>query len=259
MRSEEIDLGAYFKIIRKRLWLIIACVTCCTALAAFYSYSTYVPVYQASTKLIVNQSGETDPLGRQMMNLGAIGGGGGSTGSINTYKEIIRTPIIMDKVVGRYPHLDVSAGHLMATVNAYALNNTEVMVISTTDYSHERAVMIVNAVSDVFQAEIPKISEVNQVIILTEAQVQQNPQPINEKQNTYIILGFMASLIMSIGIVILLDSLDDSVKTDEDVRAVLGLSILSSIPKVTDRRTPGTRRASKTPQKGEGSYAAIKS
>ncbi|TLS49381.1 lipopolysaccharide biosynthesis protein [Paenibacillus antri] len=250
MRSDEIDVRVYFTMIKRRLWLIVVCVASFTTLAAWYSYQNYVPLYEAHTKLIVNDASEADPFGRQLMN---IGGGGANSGLIDTYKEVIRTPIIMDKVVQRYPNLGVSSEYLMSAVRVAALNNTQVMIFSIVDYSHERAVSIVNAITDVFQAEIPHISPVNSVVVLTEAKMESDPQPINEKQNTYIVLGFMASLILSVGAVILLDSLDDTLRTEDDIREALGIPTLSSIPKLEKRRR------SKAKNVGEGSYAAVKS
>ncbi|WP_309121680.1 Wzz/FepE/Etk N-terminal domain-containing protein [Paenibacillus sp.] len=248
MRSDEIDVKVYFTMVKRRLWLIVVCVASFTTLAAWYSYQNYVPMYEAHTKLIVNDASEADPFGRQQMNIG----GGANSGLIDTYKEVIRTPIIMDKVVQRYPNLGVSSEHLMSAVRVAALNNTQVMIFSIVDYSHERAVLIVNAITDVFQAEIPRISPVNSVVVLTEAKMEADPEPINEKQNTYIVLGFMASLILSVGGVILLDSLDDTLRTEDDIREALGIPTLSSIPKLEKRRR------SKTKNIGEGPYAAVK-
>ena len=256
MKSQEIDLGVYVRMIVRYWWLVGISVVVCTSLAAYYSYANYVPMYQASTKLVVNSAGSPDPLG-QFDSIGSIGGlgvGGGGGGSIDLYREIIRTPIIMDKVVQMYPDLDVSAEYLMTAVSAYALNGTEVMVITATDFGHERAVLIANAVTKVFQTEIPKISGTGDVIILTEAKVRANPNPINEKQNTYIVVGFMASLIASAGIAILLDSFDTTLKRVEDIEKALDLPTLASIPELKPRRSSALGRAVGT--KGDASRAA---
>jgi len=249
MKSEEIDLKVYFVMIKKWLWLIALVVTAFTALAAWYSYKTYVPVYHAQTKIIVN-AGNSDPFSQQTINIGT---GSMESGLISTYKEIIRTPFIMDKVVQLNPNLEVSSDYLTRIVDVYALNNTQVVIIAVNDYSHERAVMIANAITRVFQAELPNISEGKSVVILNEAKMSANPQPINEKQNTYIILGFMASLILSVGAVILLESLDDKLRTEEDVAEALGIPTLAYIPKMTKRKLKPKKKVG-----GGTAYAPVK-
>lgn len=253
MASKEIDLLAYVTIIKKRFWLIVTFVTVCTFAAAVYSSYNYVPMYSAATKLVVNQTVQLDQLGKEQMDFGAIGV---NIGLINTYKEIIKTPAIMDKVIQRHPELNLTADQLISMVNVSALNDTQVMAITATDVSHQRAVLIVNAVSQVFQAEISKILKVDNVAILTEAKMKEHPQPINKKQNTYIILGFMGSFIAAIGIVLLLDALDDTIKTEDDIQQILGISTLSMISKM---KKQDVRKPKKTSLKqiGERAYASI--
>ena len=250
MGSDEIDLRVYLQVIKKRIWWIVVFVLVCTILAAFYSYSNYVPLYQASTKLIVNDASEPDPFGGQIVSLGI---GGANSGLIDTYKEIIRTPVIMDKVVQRFPHLGVSAEYLMAIVNVAALNNTQVMVISVTDVSHERAVMIVNAITEVFRSEIPSISKVSSVVVLNDAKLRSRPQPINEQQNAYVVLAVLASLIVSVGFALLLDSMDDTMRSEADIQAALGVPMLASVPKLK----PNRRRKLKK-EGGDSPYASLR-
>lgn len=254
MEHKEIDLGSYIRIIKKRLWLIVLCVFISTLSMAVYSYYDYQPIYQASTKLIVNKTMEMDQLGKEQMDFGAIGI---NIKLIDTYKEIIKTPAIMDKVVQRYPDLNLSAEELISKVNVYALNDTQVMTITAYDSSYERAVLIVNAVSDVFQTEIPKIMKVDNVAILNIAIMTDHPQPLNKKQNQYIILSFVASLMLAIGIVFLLDSLDDTLKTEKDIQLVLGISTLSMIPKMKKRELKLKKKKKSSKRAGEGLYASI--
>ena len=255
MKSEDIDLREYLRIVRRRLWLIVLIVLTCTIGAAYFSYNTYVPLYAAQTKLYVNSADAADPFSRGVMNIGQMSSGGGV---IETYKEIIRTPIIMDKVVDRYPQLDASTEELIRSVSVHALNNTSVMIISVTGLSHERAVMMVNAITDVFITELPKISPGHSAVLLTEAKMSANPDPVNEQRNTYIILAFMASLIVSVGIAILLDVLDDRIKDEADVVRVLGVSTLASVPKTRLRSGRARSRKGTQGRIGEEAYAAVK-
>lgn len=255
MKSEDIDLREYFRIVRRRFWLILLIVPACTAGAAYFSYSTYVPLYAAQTKVYVNQAEAADPFNRGVMMIGQKSAG---NGVIDTYKEIIRTPIIMDKVVARYPQLEASTDELIRSVSVHALNNTSVMIISVTGFSYERAVMMVNAITDVFVTELPKISPGHSAVLLTEAKLSAYPEPVNEQHNTYILLAFMGSLILSVGITILLDVLDDRIKDETDVLRVLGVSTLAVVPKTRLRSGRARSRKGTQGRIGEEAYAAVK-
>lgn len=255
MKSEDIDLREYLRIVRRRFWLIAFIVLACTFAAAYYSYQTYVPLYAAQTKLYVNNADAADPFSRGIMNIGPMSAGGGV---IDTYKEIIRTPIIMEKVIERYPQLEASSDELIRGVSVFALNNTSVMIISVTDYSHERAVMKVNAITDVFVTDLPKISPGHTAVLLTEAKLSGNPSPVNEQHYRYIVLAFMASLIASVGLAILIDSMDDRIKNEADVVRVLGVSTLASVPKTKLRAGRSRSRKGSQGRIGEEAYAAVK-
>lgn len=229
------ELKEYVRIIKKRLWFIVLCVVLSTVTTAVYSYYNHKPIYHAHTKLIVNKTVEQEQLGKEQMDFGAIAI---NIRLIETYKEIIKTPAIMDKVVQRYPDLQVTSDQLIQAINVSALNNTQVMSISTVDLSYERAAKIVNAVSEVFKAEIPKIMKVDNVAVLTLAKTNEKPRPIDYKTNQYIIISFAVSLMFALGIVFLLEFLDDTVKSEEDIEAVLGLPTLSLIPVAKKEASP---------------------
>ncbi|OPH56702.1 hypothetical protein BC351_27560 [Paenibacillus ferrarius] len=250
----EINLKEYLMIIKKRMWLIIGCVLAVTILTAMYTTSHYQPIYQASTKLIVNKTVEQDQSGKEQIDYGAIGV---NLALMNTFKEIIRTPAIMDKVVQRFPDLNVSTDQLISIVNVSNLNETQVMTISARHFSHEKAVKIANAVSDVFQTEIPKIMKVDNVTILNRAKSQDNPIPINQKSNQYIILSFIVTLAAMVGLILLLDALDDTLKTDKDIREIFESPTLAYIPKAKERdKELRTNRNPKSRKKtGETPYA----
>jgi capsular polysaccharide biosynthesis protein len=221
------ELKSYLKMIKKRLWLIVLIVVVSTLTTAYYSTRNYIPLYQASTQLIINSTVTADALGNQQMDLGAISI---NMSLVSTYIEIIKTPAILDEVVRRYPELDLSTQGLQRTLRVSALNNTQVMTIRTVDYSYERAARIVNAVADVVKTEIPRIMKVNNVEILSVADINDYPPPINQPSYMTIVISFAVSLMVSIGLVFLLELMDDTMKTRKDIQDTLGLPTLATIP-----------------------------
>ncbi|WNQ12668.1 Wzz/FepE/Etk N-terminal domain-containing protein [Paenibacillus aurantius] len=249
----DINIKEYLFILKKRLWILVLFIAGGTVLASLYSSTNYRPVYLASTKLIVNKTVTEEQLGRQEIDYGAIGV---NIGLISTYKEIIKTPAIMDKVVQRYPDLNLTSEQLIGMINVSSLNDTQIMTIAAQYYSYDKAATIVNAVSEVFRTEIPKIMKVDNVTILNPAKSKEHPVPINKKSNQIILLGFVGSFVAAVGLILFLEAMDDTLKTDEDVRTIFRQPALAVIPRMKAKERRPASRVQSREKAGETTYAA---
>lgn len=235
----ELDLRDYLRIIRKRLWLIIVIVAVVTAGTGFFTYMVMQPIYQASTKLIVNKGNE--PFGVSQLDLNTVNL---NIRLIETYKEIIKTPAIMDIVAEEHPEFRLTSEQLTGKIRVNSVNNTQVMTLMVTDPSHNKAVDIVNAVSAVFIRVIPTLMNVDNVSLLSAAAYASNPAPVKPDPLLNMAVGFILSFIAAVGIVLLYEYLDDSFKTESDVHRYLGLPTLAMIPKVQDEDLVSLRQSS---------------
>lgn len=222
------ELKQYWSIVRKRLWLIALLVIVSGTATGLYSYLYADKQYEASTKLVVNQKKETSALSAQL-ELAAINS---NIELIKTYKEIIKTPRIMDKVAAQYPDIGLTSDQLIKKVSVSAVNDTQVMSVTAGDVSYVQAAKIVNAVSKVFQQEVPLILQVDNVSILNEASLKAKPAPVSPKPNLNIAISLVLSLMIGLGITFLIDYLDDTIKTEEDVVEVFGVRALTLIPRM---------------------------
>lgn len=225
------ELKQYWNIVKKRLWLVVLLIVTVCLAAGAYSFYLAQPTYQASTKLIVNQTRDSAQSGTPV-DMNSINS---NIQLVKTYKEIIKTPRIMDKVVERFPELNATSGELMNKINVSSVNDTQVMSLSAVDYSYERAAHIVNAVSIVFQEEIPLLFTIDNVSLLNEADPTRTPAPISPNPVMNMTVAFLLSLLLGVGGAFLLEYLDDSLKTEEDIAAVLQLPTLAAIPQMQNR------------------------
>lgn len=224
---EEIDLKDMMKVIGKRIWLMVSIVIVCTVGAAVISYTLLTPVYEASTKLIVNQS--ADVLPNQQININDINT---YIKLIDTYKEIILTPRILDLVVEEHPEFHLTPEQLASKLEVSSVNGTQVMTVKVQDESYDRAVEIVNAVSKTFQKEILSIMRVDNVTILNEAKHNVNAKPVKPNPMLNIAIAFVVSLMMALGLVFLLEYMDDTMKSEDDIQQVLELPTLAVIARM---------------------------
>jgi capsular polysaccharide biosynthesis protein len=250
----EIDLRIYITLFKKYLWLIVLLVFTSTTGAAIYSNYNYQPIYQASSKLIINNQPRADLLGKDPMNLASMAV---NVTMINTYKEILKTPSIMEKVVLRHPDLNMSPEQLISKISITAINDTQLMAIIAIDSSHERAVRMANYVSETFQTEVPKVMKIDSnIAILDKAKEMDNPKPINQKSSRNIVLAAAASLVVAVCIILFLDSLDDTMKTVKEVCSVFDAPALAMIPKMKESKWKLRKRNKSEEKLGETSYAA---
>ncbi|WP_010270046.1 YveK family protein [Paenibacillus senegalensis] len=244
-----LELKQYWYIVRKRLWLVVLLIITACLAAGVYSFYLVQPKYQASTKLIVNQARDSTQMAAPV-DMNSISS---NIQLVKTYKEIIRTPRIMDKVVDRFPELKATSGELMEKVNVSSVNDTQVMSLTAVDHSYERAAQIVNAVSVVFQEEIPLLFAIDNVSLLNEADPLRTAPPVSPNPALNLTVAFLLALLLGIGCAFLLEYLDDTIKTEEDIAAVLQLPTLSVIPKIqnSDLLEPKAKAASEAVRRGK--------
>lgn len=246
--SNELDLRQYMTIVRKRLGLIVIFVLVCSSASAIFSIFFKDPVYEASTKIIVNQT--ASQLATGQLDINQINS---NIKMIDTYKEIIKTPAILDKVVEQFPQLGLTSKQLAEKIQVSSVNNTQVMTLVVQDVDYLKAAETVNAVSQVFKEEIQHIFKVENVSILNKAVMNDHPDPVSPNVPLNIAIAFVVSLMLAIGITFLLEYLDDTIKTEADVLQYMGQPTLAMISKMSpeDAGTGQTSRAKQPYKAGE--------
>lgn len=246
----EMELKEVLQIVKKKLWLIVLIVLAACLTTAIFNLYFAKPIYSTSTKLIVNKS--SDSSNSEKLDLGSLNA---NIQLINTYKEILKTPAILDKVAADHPEFNLSAEGINSRISVNSKEQSQVMTISVEDTSHTRAAGIVNAVAEVFKQEIPGIMKVDNVTILSKAKVVDNPHPISPNVKLNMVIAVIASLLISIGLIFLLEYLDDTIKSEKDIELALGLPTLAMIRKIKKKDLKGRHKASYQRAAGEKTYA----
>ncbi|GIP27542.1 capsular polysaccharide biosynthesis protein [Paenibacillus sp. J23TS9] len=246
------ELKLMIQMLRKRLWLIVAFVMICTAGAGLYSKYMITPMYEASSTLIVNKM-NLDQEGARGLDLNEITS---NIMLINSYKVIITSASIMDKVVQQHPDMQVTSTELIDKLQVITAQNSQVITLKMRDPSYDHAMNIVNAVSKVFKEEIPRIMKVDNITILDNAKPQKNPVPVSPKLKVNVALAFAASFLLAVGIVLMLEYLDDTVRNEYDVERYLELTTLGAIRKMK-KRDLKTRSSARSKKQAGEKYAPL--
>ncbi|SEF80752.1 YveK family protein [Paenibacillus sp. UNC499MF] len=249
----ESGLNQYIQVLRKRIWLILITVFVVTLMSGIISYFFIDKQYAASTKLVVNKSSSYQ--GYDILDYNAVNT---NIMLVNTYKEIIKTPAIMEKVASRFTGEGLNADMLAGMTKVTSIADTQVMTITATAADYATAAKLANAVSDVFKAEISGIMKVDNVTILNEAKATDNVGPVTPNVKLNVAAAFIVALLLAVGLVFLIEHLDDTIKTEKDVEKFLGAPTLAVISKI--KTADLKNNAPSEPHKkmaGETAYAGV--
>ncbi|MCG7406094.1 Wzz/FepE/Etk N-terminal domain-containing protein [Paenibacillus sp. ACRRX] len=224
----EIDIKGLMLLIRRKIWWVLAIVTAASLTAGLISYYVLKPTYEASSQIIVNS---TKGVGEGVISINEVNM---DLRLIDTYKEIIKTTSMMKHVTMAYPNLGYSPAQLAAGVQVDSVNNTQVITISFQNENYAKAAKTVNAIAQVFRMEIPTLMKTDNVSILGLADELAKPAPIGPKTVFHVALTFMISLLVSIGCIVFLDYLDDTVKSEGEIYQMLGLPNLATIMVISE-------------------------
>lgn len=217
------ELKDYLKVLLKRKWIIISVTLVATILSAVVTLFVIDKTYKADISVIIGQ----DPQLRAENPKQSVNDIMMYKQMVKTYSEFSKSRKVLDDVIYKL-NLDMNANTLLTKISVSPKADTEFLTISVKDKDPEMAKRIANQIAFSLKEVSNDVKKMDNVQILDEAQFPKNPSSPNTKMN--IAIAFVLGLMISIGIVFLIDFLDDTVKTDEDIEALLGIPVLGTIP-----------------------------
>lgn len=236
----------YINLIKKRLWLIALFVLISCATTFYVSKNFVVPVYSASGQLLVNNIANM-PESNNLNDLNF------SLNLIESYKEIIKSPTIMKSVAAAHPEFDLTEDQLASKLQIKSSEKSQVINLSVEDESYTKAAGIVNAVSQTFIRNLPSLMRVDNVSFLTPADPSDVPGPVNGGYMMNLLISFVVSLMAALGVILLLETLNGTLRSEKEAEHDLGLPVIASIPPI--RKRDLGKAANTNATVGEGAYA----
>ena len=236
------------RFVRKRSWqIILFVIIACTT--TFYVSKNYTePIYSASGQMIVNQMGAT--LDNNNLNDLTV-----SLNLIQSYRGILESPRIMNQVVQNHPEFGLTAAELADKLNIGASDKSQIIKLTVEDGNYERAAGIVNAVSQTFIRNVPLIMNLDNVQVLSPADPAMVPEPINSSMAMNLVLSFAVALMAAVGLVLILENTNPTLRTEQEAEMDIGLPIIAVIP-VIPRKEMGKKSSTLTRKLGESPYVA---
>ncbi|SMB88941.1 Capsular polysaccharide biosynthesis protein [Desulfonispora thiosulfatigenes DSM 11270] len=222
---DTIDLREYAEVLWKRKWLIAIITTVAMAISAIVSFYVLEPVYETFATMMVGKTKAPE----QMVEYDDVLL---SQKLVKTYGEIAKSKTVSKEVIANFG-LDITPEQMKNKVTVSPVGDTEIIMIKVQDTDPELAAKLANNLSWVFMKHVTNFMKVDNVQVIDQAEVPKNPIKPNKLLN--IAIAGILGLMISIGIIFILEYLDNTFKAPSDVEKYLDLPIIGAIPMMDEK------------------------
>lgn len=217
---DTIDLLEVFAVVRQHI-LVVILATVIAAVAGFsVSRFLLVPQYEASALMIVNTRQDTTAnVTSDQIN--------SATKLVSTYSIIIKSDTVLQQVINNLG-LTLTYPELQDRVTVTSVDDTQVMQITVRSDNIEWARQVCEQITLIAPDVILESVEAGSVKLISQASANPDPVSPNVMRNTAV--AAMLGLVLSLGVIILREMLDNRIKTEDDVRKYLDIPVIGVIP-----------------------------
>ncbi|HHW21443.1 MAG TPA: hypothetical protein GXX26_00980 [Clostridiaceae bacterium] len=216
----ELNIRELFRLVLTKWWIILICAVIFGIGGYVYSQNFVVPVYEANTTLYVGKNADEKGVSEIDLDIGTI--------VVQDYREIAKSRLVASTVINELGITHLDADSLMKKIKVEQRADTRVIEISFADTSPEMAMIITNKAAEVLREKIIDIMQIKNVQVIDAAIMPTEPISLSSKAIMVIML-FVGSIVGGL-IIFLMEYLNNTIKTSEDVKRHLGLPVLGAIP-----------------------------
>lgn len=223
---EELDLKELFNLFWHKKVQIILIILIFIVLGVIYTVGFITPMYTSSTTLLLagteKQEGQAQTTNSITATDITI-----NSNLVSTYSELVKSKNVLSQVISNLG-IDINEDELRKNISVTAVKDTELIEIAVTTQNPEYAPKIANETAKVFIQKVAEFYNINNVHIVDEAELSQEPSNINH-QKDIIIFAFIG-LVVAVVYVLVANMLDTTIKTAEEIEKYFKVPVLASIP-----------------------------
>ncbi|MBR3180611.1 polysaccharide biosynthesis tyrosine autokinase [Candidatus Saccharibacteria bacterium] len=220
---EELDIKDFLSYLKKYIILIFVVPILVIITTFFYDSKIKQPLYKATTKIALIQSGANNTSSAATLNeINA------NQKLISTYGVIAKSKLVLEPVIEKL-NLETTPEELAKNVKVNDIEETTILEISVTDKGSTLASDIANTIAEVFTNDIDLIKDYNNVAIIERAEAP--TMPSNNTLKRDLALALVLSLFGIVGILFVIYYFDDTIKYNENLENAIGLPIIGKIAK----------------------------
>lgn len=220
------ELRDYLAILRK-YWISISCVALLGVICAAIVTLVTPPTYTAKTAVFVAVRGGDSAT--ELMQ-----GASYATNQVRSYAQVATTPTVLQPVITELG-LDTTPGKLAEAVTASIPTNTAIIEIAVVNGDAELSARIAQATGEQLVSTVEQLSPADDkgkravvATIVTPATVPL--EKTTPRTSLNLALGLLVGLLLGFGQAVLRNTLDRSIRTEDDVARATDHSVIAKVP-----------------------------
>ena len=220
MEEQVISLSEIFEALKKR-WIMIATITIiATIISGILSFFVIKPTYETSTKVFIGKE-ESNLEGYNSNDIQMY------QKLLQTYAEAVRTNEVIKAAIENTSS-SLSVSDVKSDLTVIPISDTQILQIKYQNGDPSEAKEILENITNQFVILAKELVTNGNVKVIEEVQLPQNPVAPNKKMN--IAIAFLLGLMVSVGIVFLLEYLDSTYKNKDQLERDLDIPVIGVIP-----------------------------
>lgn len=220
---EELDLKELLMLFWNKKVKILLIVAIFIAIGIIYTIGFVTPKYTSTTSLVLATSNNSQQSSGTITTTDLTL----NSSLVSTYRELVTSTSVVRQVISNLG-ITMEEEQLKKEISVSSVTNTALIKISVTDENSINAAKIANELANVFAEEVTKIYKLDNVYVLDKAEVSETPSNVNHAKD--VIIFACAGLVVAVLYVIILNMLDTTIKSAEEVEKQFKVPVLASIP-----------------------------
>lgn len=224
---EELDLKELVQIFWEKKVKIILITILFVIVGVFYSLGFVTPKYETSTSLLLainsslssTETSDTESITTTDVTI--------NSKLVATYSELVKSKKIIRNVISNLA-LNIEYETLRNNVSVTAVSNTEIIKITVKNEDAVISAKVANEIAKVFIENVKEFYGIDNVHVVDQAEIPAEPSNINPIK-TGMVFGVIG-IVVSVVYVLILNIVDTTIKSQEDLEKILGLPVLATIP-----------------------------
>ncbi|MBC7765577.1 MAG: lipopolysaccharide biosynthesis protein [Hyphomonadaceae bacterium] len=208
-------------IVRKRWWIVAIATLLITSVVAVVNYFVLENVYSSNITIYVGRN--TENQNNVLYNDLLI-----SAQLVKDYRELVMSRSVAEAVIEELKLEHITSTQVSRKLGVSLVGETRFIQISAEDKDPDMAMRLANAAGTQVKQRATEFMKVDNVQIIDKAIV--NPAPIKPRKQLNVLFSFFVGLVIGVGVVVLIEYLDNTIKTPDDVEKYLGVPTIGTIP-----------------------------
>lgn len=221
MEEQVISISEIFEALKKRWILIVSITLVATLISGVLSFFVIKPTYETSTKVFIGKE-ESNQEGYNTNDIQMY------QKLLQTYAETIKTNEVVQAAINSTNNTDLTVPAVKGALTVTPVSDTQILQIKYQNKNPEVAKEILESITNEFVILAKELVPNGNVRVIEAVQLPENPVAPNKKMN--VAIAFLLGLMVSVGLVLLIEYLDNTFKSKEELEKELDIPVVGIIP-----------------------------